>query len=101
MVEKYVSLTYPREKLSIHKRTTIDVSFIVSKQHTDMESSCTYSKRGARVDDEKKITENSDLMHKQQYYGQFLVDDSFMVTTISIVHEHVNREWTTDINVDS
>ena len=30
MIEKDVSLTYPREKLSIHKRKTIDDSFIVS-----------------------------------------------------------------------
>ena len=92
MVEKYVALTYPREKLSIHKRTTSYDSFIVSKQHTDMELSCTYSKRGERVDDKQKIAENSDRLHRQQYYGQFLVDDSFMVPTISTVQEHVNLE---------
>ena len=66
MVEKDVVLTYPREKLTIHKRTTTDDSFIVSKQHTNMELSCTYSKRGARVADEHKITENSDRLHRQQ-----------------------------------
>ena len=60
MVEKYVALTYPREKLTIHKRTTTDDSFIISKQHTDMELACTDSKWGARVDDEHKITQNSD-----------------------------------------
>ena len=60
MVEKYVALTYPREKLSIQKRTTTNDSFLVSKQHTDMELACKHSKRGARVDDEHKITENSD-----------------------------------------
>ena len=69
MVEKDVALTYLREKLSIHKRTTIDDSFIVSKQHNDMELSCTYSKRGARVDDEHMITENSDRLHRHQCYG--------------------------------
>ena len=90
MVEKDFYLTYPREKLYIHKRTTIDDSFIVSKQHTDMELSCTYSKRGERVDDEHKIVQNSDRLHRQQFYGQFLVDDSFMVPTRSTVHEHVN-----------
>ena len=90
MVEKYVTLTYPREQLSIHKRTTKDDSFIVSKQHTDMELSCTYSKRGERVDDEHNIDENSDQIHKKQCYGQFLLDDSFMVQTKSTVHEHVN-----------
>ena len=56
MVEKYVALTYPRENLSIHKRKRTDVSFIVSKQQIDMELSCIDSKRGARVDDKKKIT---------------------------------------------
>ena len=69
MVEKYVSLTYPREKLSIHKRTTTNESFIVSKQHTYMELSCRDSKRGARVDVEHKITENNDRLHRQQCYG--------------------------------
>ena len=52
MVEKDVALTYLREQLSIHKRTIIDDSFVFSKQHSDMELSCTDSKRGARVDDE-------------------------------------------------
>ena len=65
MVEKDVALTYPREKLSIHKRTTKNDSFIVSKQHTDMEFSCTYSKTGARVDDKHNINENSDQVHTQ------------------------------------
>ena len=60
MVEKDIFLTSLREKLSIHKRTTTNDSFIVSKQHTDMEISCTDSKRGERVDDEQKIVENSD-----------------------------------------
>ena len=64
-----------------------------------MELACTYSKRGARVDDEHKIIEKNDRLHRQQCYGKCLVDDSFMVPTRSIVHEHVNREWTTDINV--
>ena len=90
MVEKYVSLTHPREKLSIQKRKTIDDSFIVSKQHTDMELYFTDSKRDERVDHKQKIVENSDLPHRQQCYGQFLVDDSFMVQTRSTVHEHVN-----------
>ena len=57
-----------------------------------MELSCTYSKRGERVDDEQKIAENSDPLHRQQCYGQFLVDDSFMVPTRYTVHEHVNWE---------
>ena len=92
MVEKDVALTYPREQLSIHKRTTTDDSFIVSKHHTNMELSCTYSKKGERVDDEQKIAENSDRLHIQQCYGQCLVDDSFMVPTRSTVHEHVNLE---------
>ena len=69
MVEKDVALTYLRDKLSIHKRTTIDDSFIVSKHHTDMELSCTYSKRGERVDDEENIAEKIDRLHKQQCYG--------------------------------
>ena len=90
MVEKYVSLTYLREKLSIHKRTTTDVSFIVSKQHTNMELSCTDSKRDERVDGEQKIAENSDRLHRQQCYVQFLVDDLFMVQTSYTVHENVN-----------
>lgn len=101
MVEKDAALTYSREQLSIHKKTTTDDSFIVSKQHTDMELACTDSKWGARVDEEHKITENSDRLHRKQCYGQCLVDDSFMVPTRSTVHEHVDREWTTDINVDS
>lgn len=101
MVEKDAALTYRREQLSIHKRTTTDDSFIVSKQHTDMELAHTDSQWGARVDDEHTITENSDQLHRKQCYGQGLVDDSFMVPTRSTVHEHVNREWTTDINVDS
>ena len=92
MVEKDVDLTYLIEQLSIHKRTTTDDSFIVSKQHTDMELSCTYSKRGERVDDEQKIAENNDRLHRQQCYGQFLVDDSFMVPTRYAVHDHVNLE---------
>ena len=75
--------------------------FFFIKQHTDMELSCTYSKRGERVDDEHKIVQNSDRLHRQQFYGQFLVDDSFMVQTRSTLHDHVNREWTTDINVES
>ena len=66
MVEKDVAFTYPREQLSIQKRTTTYDSFIVSKQHTDMELACTYSKRGARVDDEHKIIENNDRLHRQQ-----------------------------------
>ena len=90
MSEKYVALTYPREKLSIHKRTTTDDSFLVSKHHTDMELSCTDSKRGERVDDEQKIVENSDQLHRQQCYFQCLVGDSFMVPTRSTLHEHVN-----------
>ena len=65
-----------------------------------MELSCTYSKMSARVDDENKITENNDRLHIQQY-GNFLVDDSFMIPNIYTVHENVNREWTTDINVGS
>ena len=92
MVEKYVSLTYPREKLSIHKRKTIDDSFIVSKQHTNVELYFTDSKRDETVDDEQNIVENSDRLHRQQCYGQCLVDDSFKVPTISTVHEHVNLE---------
>ena len=90
MVEKYVALNYSREQLSIHKRTTTDDSFIVSKQHTDMELSCTDSKRDERVDDKQKIAENSNRLHIQQCYGQCLVDDLFMVPTRSTVHEHVN-----------
>ena len=101
MVEKDVVLTYPREKLTIHKRTTTDDSFTISKQHTGMELSCTDSKRGERVDDEQNIVENSGQLHRQQCYGQFLVDDSFMVPTKSTVHEHVNREWMNDITVGS
>ena len=41
MVEKDDALTSPREKLYIHKRTTTDDSFIVSKQHIDIELACT------------------------------------------------------------
>ena len=52
-----------------------------------MELSCIDSKRGEMVDDKQKIVENSDLPHRQQCYGQFLVDDSFMVPTKSIVHD--------------
>ena len=90
MVEKDDALTSPREKLYIHRKTTTYDTFIVSKWHTDMELSCTNSKWVARVYDEHKITENSDRLHKQQCYGQFLVDDSFMVPTRSIVYEHFN-----------
>ena len=54
-----------------------------------------------RVDDKQKMTENSDRLYRQQCYVQFLVDDSFMIPTRSTVHEHVNIEWTTDINVGS
>ena len=64
-----------------------------------MEISYTDSKWGARVD-EHKITENSDRLHRQQCYGQCLVDDYFMVPTRSTMHDHVNREWTAGINVD-
>ena len=60
MVEKDVSLTYPREKLSSQNMTLTYDLFIVSKQHTNMELACKNSKRGARVDDEHKITKNSD-----------------------------------------
>ena len=92
MVEKYGALTYLREKLSICKRTTTNESFIISKQHTHMELSCTDSKRNVRVDDEQKVVENSDRLHIQQCYGQCLVDDSFMVPNRSTLHVHVNLE---------
>ena len=57
-----------------------------------MELACIDSKRGARVDDEQKIAENNERLHKKQCYAQFLVDDPFMVPTRSTVHEHVNLE---------
>lgn len=101
MVEKDAALTYQREQLSSHKRTATDDSFIVSKQHTEMELAHTDSQWGARVVDEHTITERSDQLHSEKRYGRCLVDDSFMVPTRSTVHEHVNREWMTDINMDS
>lgn len=101
MVVEDTALTYQREQLSILKSTAADDSFIVSKQHTEMELANTDSQWGARVDDEHTITGNSDQLHREKYNGQCLVDDSFMVPTRSTVHEHANREWMTDINMDS
>lgn len=101
MVEEDAGLTYQREQLSILKSTTADDSFIVSKQHTEMGLANTDSQWGARVDDEHTITGNSDKLQREKYSGRCLVDDSFMVPTRSTVHEHANREWMTDINMDS
>lgn len=53
----------------------------VSKRHTKKELVHIDSQWDARVDVENTITENSDQLCREKFYGQCLVDNSFIVPT--------------------
>eukprot|EP01018_Ginkgo_biloba_P009988 Gb_08521 [translate_table: standard] len=90
-----------REGSSIHKKSTTYDDFIVSRQAGQMNSTVVKPDPFAGDEVEHIINQHSDSLPSDKNCGQSLGDDSFMVSTRSILQDQANDEWRTPMNMDS
>lgn len=99
--EKHAVIGAEREKLSIQKKAVIDDSIVISEQHSEIKLAHTDRQWDTGDNIEHTISRNDDRLHPGIQHGQYLVDDSFMVSTRSAQQEQANIQWKTEINMDS
>ncbi|GLJ36265.1 hypothetical protein SUGI_0728040 [Cryptomeria japonica] len=98
--EKHAVIGDEKDKLSIQKKPVIDDSIIISEKHSEIKLGHTVRQWDTGDNIEHTINRNDDHLHPGIQNEQYLVDDSFMVSTRSAPQEQANIQWKTEINMD-
>jgi len=89
------------EENSIHKMSTTYDDFIISSEAGQMTLHGADSDPFAGDKFEHMINRQSGYLHPEKSNGRSLGDDSFMVSTTSMVDDQTSNEWRTVMNIDS
>ncbi|KAH9290882.1 hypothetical protein KI387_034999, partial [Taxus chinensis] len=89
------------EGSSIHKKSTTYDDFIISREAGQTISHGAGSDPFADAEVEHTTNQRSDFQYTDMSYGQGIGDDSFMVSTRSILQNQDGNEWRTVMSMDS
>lgn len=89
------------EGTSIHKMSTAYDDFIISSEAGKMTLHGAASDPFAGDEFERMINRQSAYLHSEKSNGKSLGDDSFIVSTTSMVQDQTSNEWRTVMNIDS
>lgn len=89
------------EETSVHKMSTTYDDFIISSEAGQMTIHGADSDPFAGDKVEHMINRQSGYLHLEKNNGISLGDDSFMVSTTSMLQDQASNEWRTVMNIDS
>lgn len=89
------------EGTCIHKMSTSYDDFIISSKAGQMTLHGADSDPFAGDEFEHMINRQSGYLHSEKSNGKSLGDDSFMVSTTSMVQDQTSNDWRTVMNIDS